>query len=128
MTTFSNLWDTEVKQLAQDCVTEPKLIQLMCKGDSYKPTDEEKEYLKEVSEKKYKDIYGMYFISNMIWQVEHALADGRQPLAGLAIAQIYEVLNRPSYFQNVFNENEDDEEWKKRAALRDGLCKLLNTD
>lgn len=126
MTTFSNLWDTEVKQLAQACVTEPKLIQLMGKSNSYEPTDEEKKYLKEMSEK-YKDIYGMYYISDMIWRVEHALADRRQSMAGLAITQIYDVLNRPSYFQNVFSGNEDDEEWKKRAALRDGLRKLLNT-
>ena len=126
MTTFSNLWDSEVKQLAHACVTEPKLIGLMCKGDSYEPTDEEKKYLKEMSEK-YKDIYGMYYISDMIWRVEHALADGRQSMARLAIAQIYAVLNRPSYFQDVFNSNEDDEEWKQRAALRDGLRKIMNT-
>ena len=127
MTTFSNLWDTEVKQLANACVTEPKLIQLMCKDNSYEPNDEEKEYLNEMS-KKYKDIYGMYCISDMIWRVEHALADGRQSMAGLAIAEVYSVLNRPSYFQNVFNGNEDDEEWKTRAALRDGLRKLMNND
>ena len=76
---------------------------------------------------KYKDIYGMYYISDMIWRVEHALADGRQSMARLAIAQIYAVLNRPSYFQDVFNSNEDDEEWKQRAALRDGLRKIMNT-
>lgn len=125
MTTFSKLWDTEVKQLAEACVTESKLIRLMCKRDSYEPSDEEKEYLKSMCEK-YKDIYGMYYISDMIWRVEHALADGRQPMARLAITQVYSVLNEPSYFQNVFNGNEDDEEWKTRVALRDGLCKLMN--
>ena len=125
MTRFSSLWGTEVKQLAQACVTEPKLIQLMCKGDSYEPTDEEKKYLKEMSEK-YKDIYGMYYISDMIGKVEHALADGREPLAKLAVTNVYSVLSRPSYFKNLFDENEDDEEWKVRKALCDGLRKLLN--
>ena len=94
-------------------------------GQGYEPTQEEKEYLKSINEK-YKDIYGMYYISDMIWRVEHALADGRKPIAGLAIAQVYEVLNRPSYFQDVFGGNENDEEWKTRAALKDGLYKLLH--
>ena len=125
MTRFSSLWDTEVRQLAQNCVTEPKLIELMCKANSYKATDEEKEYLKEMSAK-YKDIYGMYYISDMIGKVEHALADGREPLAKLAVTNVYSVLSRPSYFQNLFDENEDDEEWKVRKALCDGLRKLLN--
>ena len=53
------------------------------------------------------------------------MADDRSEHAKLAIAQVYDVLNRPSYFHDVFKENEDDEEWKTRAALRDGLKKLL---
>ena len=125
MTAFSKIWDTEVKKLAEACVTEPKLVQLMCKGENYEPNEEEKEYLKSIKGK-YKDKYGMYYISDMIWQVEHALADGREAMVELAIAQVYGVLNRPSYFQDVFKGNEDDEEWKTRAALRDGLYKLMH--
>lgn len=68
----------------------------------------------------------MYCISNMIWQVEHALADGREVIANLAIAEVYSVLSSPSYFQNVFLGNENDEEWKTRAALRDGLYKIIH--
>ena len=124
MTAFSKIWGTEVKKLAQACVTEPELVRLMNQDEGYKPSKEEKEYLKGIS-KKYKDVYGMYYISNMIWKVEHALADGKKEVAGLAIAQVYEVLNRPSYFQNVFQGNENDEEWKTRKALRDGLYKLM---
>lgn len=124
MSTFSKIWDTEVKQLAEACVTEKKLVELMSKDKSYNPNEEEKEYMKRMSGK-YKDIAGMYYISDMIWRVEHALADGRKEIAKLAITQVYDVLNRPSYFQNVFKENENDEEWKTRLALRDGLKKLL---
>lgn len=124
MTTFSKIWDTEVKQLAQACVTEPELVRLMSQSEGYEPSKEEKEYLEKIAGK-YKDTYGMYYISDMIWKVEHALADGRKSIADLAIAQVYEVLNRPSYFQNVFLGNENDEEWKTRAALRDGLYKLM---
>lgn len=122
--TFSEIWYTEVKNLAEACVTEPKLVQLMNIGESYEPNEEEKEYLKSM-EKKYKDIYGMCYISDMIRRVEHALADAREAIAGLEIMQVYEVLDRPSYFQNVFNGNENDKEWKTRATLRDGLYKLI---
>ncbi len=125
MTTFSKIWDTEVKKLAEACVAEPKLVRLMGQGEGYEPTETEKEYLKSI-EGKYKDPYGMHYISDMIFRVEHALADSREPLAGIAILNVYEVLNRPSYFQDVFNGNANDEEWKTRAALRDGLHKLLN--
>ncbi len=125
MTTFSKIWDTEVKKLAEACVTEPKLVRLMSMGEDYEPNEEEKEYLKSI-DGKYKDIYGMSHISDMIRQVEHALADAREAMAELAIAQVYDVLNSPSYFHNVFNGNENDEEWKTRAALRDGLYKLMH--
>jgi len=118
MTIFSKIWDTEVKKLAEACIAEPELVRLMFQGEGYEPNEKEKEYLKSI-EGKYKDTYGMYYISDMIWRVEHALA-------GLAIAQVYDVLNCPSYFQNVFNGNENDEEWKTRAALRDGLYKLMH--
>lgn len=124
MTTFSKIWDTEVKALAKACVTEPELVRLMSQSKSYKPSKEEKEYLENISEK-YKDPYGMYYISDMIWRVEHALAEGRTALAELAVAEIYAVLTRPSYFQTVFLSDENDEEWKTRVALRDGLYKLM---
>ena len=125
MTTFSRIWDTEVKKLAEACVTEPELIRLMYQSEDYKPTEKEKEYLESVK-RKYKDIYGMYYISDMIWNVEHALADGRKEAAKVAITFVCEVLNSESYFQNVFHGNANDEEWKTRAKLRDGLYKLLH--
>jgi hypothetical protein len=122
MTAFSKLWDTEVKPLAQACVAEPELVRLM---EKEKPSTEEKEYF-EITSPKYKDIFGMYYISNMISKVDHALADGRQSAAEFAVCGVYEVLNRSSYFQNVFDGDETNEEWKTRAALRDGLHKLMS--
>lgn len=124
MSKFADIWDSEVKQLAVACVAEPKLVELMSRGEDYEPNEEEKEYLSSIKGK-YKDRYGMFYISDMIWQVEHSLADGRDYLAELAVSEVYDVLDRPSYFQNVFKGNEDDDEWKTRAALRDGLHKLL---
>ena len=125
MTTFSKIWDTEVKPLAKACVTEPELIRLMSQREGYELTQEEKEYIETISEK-YRDIFGMYYISDMIWRVEHALADNREAAAILAIAQVYAVLSRPSYFQDVFLGDENDEEWKTRVALRTGLYTLMN--
>lgn len=124
MTTFSKIWYTEVKKLAEACITEPKLVQLMSMGEDYEPNEEEKQYLKSI-EGKYKDIYGMYYIADMVWHVEHALADGREAIARFSITKIYATLNSSSYFQNIFHGNENDEEWKNIAALRDGLQKLI---
>ena len=94
MTTFSKIWDTEVKALAKACVTEPKLVRLLSQSKGYKFSKEEKEFLASMSGK-YKDPYGMYYIA-------------------------------PSYFQNLFLSDESNEEWKNRAALRDGLYKLMS--
>lgn len=128
MTTFSEIWDNEVSALAKACITEPKLVQLISKSEDYDElSKEEKEYLKSISGK-IKDQYGMYYISNMIFRVEHALADDNMAMARLAIAEVYTVLNSPSYFKDVFQSNENDEEWKNRAALRDGLCKLMHAE
>lgn len=126
MTEFSKIWDTEVKQLAKACMTDPEFVRIIWKNQYDKLTQEEEEYLKSISEK-YKDPYGMFYISHMIWRIEHDLADGRLPMARLAAAEVYEVLNDPGYFQNLFEVNENDEEWKTRAALRDGLCKLIHS-
>lgn len=97
MTEFSKKWNTEVKALAKDCVPEPRLMEIFSKGNNYELSEEEKEYIKSISNK-YKDIFGMYHIYNMIWQVEHALADGRQEIAIIALTNVYEVINSPSYF------------------------------
>ncbi len=124
MTTFSEIWYNDIKPLAIACVVEPELVRLMSQSEDYEPSEEEKEYLLSSFEK-YKDPYGMFSISNMIRIVEHDLADGRIVTAILTIAEVYEVLNRPSYFQNVFISDENDEEWKTRVALRDELSKQL---
>ena len=70
----------------------------------------------------------MYYISDMIDRVDDALACGKNQLARITIVRVYEVLSRLSYFQEVFNGDEDDEEWKTRKALRDGLYKLMHPE
>ena len=125
MSQFSDLWDHEVKQLADACTPERRWIELCLKGDNYQPTDEEKQYVTEL-DKKYKDLWGQFYISQMAWRIEHGLMDqGRTlPAAMISIEEVLETLTSDSYFQNVFKGNAEDEEWKTRAALRDGLKKL----
>lgn len=124
MSEFSKIWDNEVKALAEACVTEPKLVNLMLQGEGYKPTGEEKAYLQEISGKYY-DPYGMFYISDLIWRIEHALADNREWQAGIALMNVYSALTSPDYLPNVFKGNDTCEEWKSRMALRDGLKKLM---
>ena len=95
MSAFSKLWDNEVKALANACVTEPKLVELVMKGGTYEPTKEEKAYWEEVGEK-YLDPCGMYYISDLIWRVEHALADDREWQAKIAL-----LMSIPLYLQTV---------------------------
>lgn len=65
MTTFSEIWSTDVKPLASACVEETIIVRLIGLGENYKPNQEEKEYINSVSGM-YKDCYGMYYISEMI--------------------------------------------------------------
>lgn len=125
MTKFTKLWDGEIKELAKACIPEPRIVEIMSKQEDYKPTEEEQMYIKDVLVK-YKDIHGMYHISQMIWRIEHALADGREEHAKFAVVQVYSVLNSPTYIPNVFKNDLEDEECKTRIALRDGLKQLLS--
>jgi len=125
MTEFIKLWDGEVKDLAKACVPEPRMVEIMSRPEGDKPTEEEQTYIKEVLNK-YKDIHGMYYISRMIWKIEHALADGREEHAKFAAVQVQSVLNSPTYIPNVFKNDLEDEECKTRIALRDGLKRLLS--
>ncbi len=122
--TFTELWDHEVRKLAEACVPERRVIEICAKGDDYTPTKDEKKYLEEMGDK-YKDLLAMWYISDMIWRVEHALADNRLPIAKLAAMNIKTVLARPSYFQNVFKGDASSDEWKNLDALRQGLEKIL---
>lgn len=124
MQTFSRIWGTEVKPLAEACLIDNKLVELLTRGNEYTPTEAEIEYLNTIAEK-YADVPGIAYIYDMILKVEHALADNKKEAAMLAITHVYKVLNSPSYFQNVFNSDENNEEWKTRKALRDGLYKLI---
>lgn len=123
-TEFAKVWNNEVKELAQACIEEPRIVDLMKRGDYYQMNKEETEYMNDAKEK-YKDVWGMYRISKMIDKVEQALADQQEARAIIACNNVYVVLDSNEYFKHVFNGDENNEEWKKRKALRDGLKKIF---
>ena len=123
-TEFAKVWNNEVKTLAQACIEEPRIVDLMKRGDYYQMNKEETEYMNSAKEK-YKDVWGMSRISEMIDKVEQALADQQEARAIIACNNVYVVLDSNEYFKHVFNGDEDNEEWKKRKALQDGLKKIF---
>lgn len=123
MTNFSIKWDTEVKNLARKCVNHD-FITLVSKGENGSLTEEEKKKVKEISEK-IKDHYGMWYISEMIWKVEHALADNREPMAKLAVSNVYQVISGESYWTNIFSNDFSTDEAINIKNLKDGLKELL---
>ena len=125
MQTFFEIWNSEVRKLAEACITEPRLIEIMSKGEDYKKTKDENEYFENLK-KQYKDIRGMYCIWNMIFAVDYFLTHSNEKGALNQIENVYSVLISRNYLKNIFNDNQESTEWKSRAALRDGLEKILN--
>jgi len=124
MTNFSIKWGTEVKELARKCIN-TEFISLVAKGENGTLTESEEVKVKELSEG-IKDAYGMWYISNMIWRVEHSLADNREPLAQLAVSEIYNTISTESYWTNVFKNDYSTDEAINIKNLRDGLKELLS--
>lgn len=124
ITNFSFKWDTEVKELARKCVNN-EFINLVFKGEHKNLTNEEQTQAEELA-KNIKDPYGMFYISEMIWKVEHALADDREFIARLAIVNVLSVISRPSYWGNIFKYNYFTEEASNIKNLWFGLKDLSN--
>ena len=123
MTNFSMKWDTEVKELARKCVN-IEFIRLVAKGENGALTENEEVVVRKLSEE-IKDAYGMWYISNMIWRVEHALADNREPMAKLAVSEIFSTISTESYWTDIFKDDYSSEEAINIRNLRDGLKELL---
>jgi len=120
-------WDTKVKEIAQKCVNN-ELVRLMMQTDE-NSKEEDIAKLKELAVN-FTDSTGQYYISHMIWAVEHDLADGREPgLGGMnSVLQVYNTLKSDSYWNNVWhasNHSVETEEAKSLFALRDELKILV---
>ena len=114
---FEKLWNNEVRNLAVQCITEPEALQLITKGGPSSSKD-----LKNIN---CKDLAGMFSIANMIYEIDHALEHNRHAILVILVRETYDIINNPNYFKDIINEDENDEEWKTRKALRDGLHNLL---
>lgn len=123
MANFEELWDSKVKDLAIKCVNRELVLLL----NQQNPTEEQKAKVKEMS-KPYKDVYGMMYISQMLWQVEHDLADQRDWKAKIAVINIYHVIspNNTEYWKDVFKDDLTSEEAQNLKNLAEGLQELLN--
>lgn len=130
MSKFETLWDSEVKKLAVACI-EPNIVSLSMKDKDYKLTEDEKKLCN-----KFVDPLAMFYISNMIFRVEHGLADARDYQSKLAVFEIRATLHSESYLKEVWHIDDDSDsnsdepltsrdEYKKLMALRDGLDKLV---
>ena len=123
MAIFKDVWDDEVKALAKACVDD-KLVEMMgaaeCRGYA---TEEEQNYVEALN---LKDPTAVWYVSKMIWRIEHDLADGRPKASLPSIIQVFETLNSDSYLKNVWDGDTSSEEAQKLFKLRDGLRNLLS--
>jgi len=124
MTDFSMMWDLKVKQLAKNCVNY-EFIKLIAKGENNNLTTEEETEVTVLSND-IKDPYGMWYISDMIWRVEHALCDNREAFAKLAVCDIYNTISKESYWTNIFKNDLSTDEAKNIKELEIGLKELIN--
>ena len=123
MTKFKDVWDDEVKALAKACVDD-KLIEMMGAAErrGY-ATEEEQNYAKALN---LKDPTAMWYVSKMIWRIEHDLADGRPTASLLSISRVFDTLNSDSYLKNVWGGDTSSKEAQNLFKLRDGLRNLLS--
>jgi hypothetical protein len=92
------------------------------KSEQESLTEKEKQEAKEIS-KKYVDATGMWYISQMIWSVEHDLADKRNA-ASICVLQVRDTLKSESYWTNVWINQGKDLESEEAKNLKNLLEKL----
>ena len=79
---FAELWDNEIKPLVDEHIVLSEKIE-------------------------FRDSYGCDVLTKTGWDVEHDLADSRNPI--VKILQVSGCLNDEEYYQNIHNNVEDDE-------------------
>lgn len=113
-------WDTKVKPLAQKCL-DAEVLELFSAEEE---TPEIKKKAEELS-KKYVDTTAMWYVSKLVWAMEHDLADDRFYLSALnAIMQVKGTLSSDSYWTNVWK-GQQNEERQNLEILRGALPELL---
>lgn len=123
MSEFSRIWYDEVKPVAKECILEPEYIRIMYL-DSFTLEDKDKKLLKDINSK-YKDAYGMYYISNMINAIDNALNKNMEHEAYIFISLVYSTLCSKDYFEKIFDGDSSTKEWQTRINLKNKLAKLI---
>ena len=113
---FKEYWDKEVKPLADKCTAGVQLLSQLEKATTYR---EKKVIKKQIDTCGKKDWFAPFYISKMVFSVEHDLADGRTPSLGMS--QVRSCLNSEDYYKKVFNGKTCEESQNYRA-----LGKKLN--
>ncbi len=111
MSEFSRIWYDEVKPVAKECILEPEYIRIMYL-DSFTLEDKDKKLLKDINSK-YKDAYGMYYISNMINSIDNALSKNMEREAYMFISLVYSTLCSKDYFEKIFDGDSSTKECKQ---------------
>lgn len=124
MSEISKIWYNEVRTLAISCILDKNYIKLIT-IDKSKLTDSEKTYIEEINIKYY-DACGMYFISNMIKEIDKALDEKADSKAYLYVDFAYSIFNSPNYLKSTFEGNNTCNEWETRMKLKDGLKKIID--
>ncbi len=107
---FTKFWDTEVKPLAAKCANGAQLIDQFEKAT----IEAEKEAIqKQMETYGKKDWLAPWYISQMMFYVEHDLADGRNP--GIRMLQVRNCLNSEDYYKDVFKGETCEEAQNYRA-------------
>lgn len=123
MSKFSKVWYDEVRPIAKECILEKEYIRIMYL-DSFSLTETEKRILKDINSK-YKDAYGMFYISNMINSIDNAIENNMENEAYMFISLVYSTLCSKDYFEKIFENDSSTKEWQTRINLRNGLAKLI---
>jgi len=117
---FTKFWDEEIKPFANKCAEGMELLHKIQELDEEKDQDKVQEIKEQMNAYNKKDWLALYNISQMIFYVEHDLADGRNP--AFRMHQVKSCLSSESYYTNVFK-NEDCEESRNYKKLAEMLSK-----
>jgi hypothetical protein len=102
---------------------------LINKLENASSDSERAEITKEMDTYKKKDWLAPWYISQMIFYVEHDLADGRDGcFLVLRMSQIEGTLNSDSYYTNVFNDEDCEEtrNYKELGRMTRQAIKMLS--
>jgi len=121
MSAYSEYWDREVKVVAGKCVMVEVMELLRKNRQEVKVTSEDRVRFKELSSGRV-DVPSMFYISDMMWAVEHSLADDRAGMGMLRVSEVHATLSDPEYWDHVWG---DRDQGVEEALNLKSLCEKL---